>query len=151
VNFSNPMLGKEEIATLIPHAGDMCLLDGVVRWNEDGISCVSASHRRLDNPLRVQGRLPAVSGIEYAAQAMAVHGALAGNASRPRAGYLASVRDAVFFYRDLDGLEGELTVDAKRLMGDAERVLYEFTLRIGGVEVISGRAAVVLDVSTSTE
>ena len=149
--MSNPVLGRKEIAAMIPHAGDMCLLDGVVRWNEDSISCISASHRRADNPLRTQGRLPAVSGIEYAAQAMAVHGALAGKSHAPRAGYLASVRDVVCTGRELDSPDGELTVDAKRLMGDGNRVLYEFTLRVGSTESISGRAAVVLDVSVETE
>jgi predicted hotdog family 3-hydroxylacyl-ACP dehydratase len=136
------------IAALIPHAGPMCLLDGVVSWDENRIRCVSGSHRDATNPLRVDGQLPAVCGIEYAAQAMAVHGGLAGNVPRrPRAGYLASVRDVICRRQRLDDLEGSLFVEAARVLGDGGRVIYEFRLWVGELEVLSGRAAVVLDVA----
>ena len=146
MSASKLLLTKEDVAAMIPHAGDMCLLDGVLMWDADGISCISASHHRRDNPLRVQDRLSVINGIEYAAQAMAVHGALAGRAgSAPRAGYLASVRDVVCRCRDLDELAGELTIDARRLLSDGDRVLYEFMLRAGDTLLLSGRAAVILD------
>lgn len=140
------MVTKEGIAAMIPHAGDMCLLDGVLTWDAGSIRCISASHHSPRNPLRVNGRLSATSGIEYAAQAMAVHGALAGKVGyTPRAGYLASVRDVACRCRDLDEQAGELTIDARQLAGDGDRVLYEFTLRTGNTALLSGRAAVVLD------
>ena len=60
----------------IPHKGRMCLLDDVLSWDRSRIRCRSAQHRTPDNPLRAHGRLGAACGIEYAAQAMAVHGAL---------------------------------------------------------------------------
>ena len=139
-------LTKAELATLIPHAGAMCLLDGVVHWDAVKIRCMSRSHRDPENPLRADGQLPAVCGVEYAAQAMAVHGALAGIVgARPKAGYLASLRDVACRKSRLDDLEGELIVDAGQLMGDAGRVIYQFTLRVGEVEVLSGRATVVLE------
>ena len=140
---------KAEIAKLIPHAGAMCLLDGVVRWDSARIRCVSRTHLDIANPLRADGQLPAACGIEYAAQAMAVHGGLAGmTGSRPKAGYLVSLRDVIFRTRRLDDLEGDLMVDAEQLMGDQHRVIYQFTLQAGGVEVLSGRATVVLDAAT---
>jgi predicted hotdog family 3-hydroxylacyl-ACP dehydratase len=139
-------LTKAELATLIPHVGDMCLLDAVVHWDAVKIRCMSRSHRDPDNPLRADGQLPAVCGVEYAAQAMAVHGALAGIVGgKPKAGYLASLRDVACRKSRLDDLEGELIVDAAQLMGDAGRVIYQFTLRVGEVEVLSGRATVVLE------
>lgn len=139
-------LTKAELATLIPHAGAMCLLDGVVHWDAVKIRCMSRSHRDPDNPLRADGQLPAVCGVEYAAQAMAVHGALAGIVGgKPKAGYLVSLRDVACRKCRLDDLEGELIVDAGQLMGDAGRVVYQFTLRVGEVEVLSGRATVVLE------
>ena len=95
--------------------------------------------------MRAGGQLPAVCGIEYAAQAMAVHGGLAGGGGKPKAGYLASLRDVACRKNRLDDLEGELIVDAEKLMGDASRVIYQFTLRVGEAEVLSGRATVVLD------
>lgn len=140
------MHAKADIARLIPHAGAMCLLDGVVRWDPARIRCISRTHRDIENPLRAGGQLPAVCGIEYAAQAMAVHGGLAGTiGSRPKSGYLVSLRDVIFRQSRLDNLEGDLVVDAEQLMGDQNRVIYQFALRVGTVEVLSGRATVVLD------
>ena len=91
--------------------------------------------------------MPAVCGIEYAAQAMAVHGGLAGKVGgRPRAGYLASLRDVVCRRDRLDDLEGDLVVEAEQVVGDERaRDLPSSRLRVGEVEVLSGRAMVVLD------
>ncbi|MEO7728912.1 MAG: hydroxymyristoyl-ACP dehydratase [Burkholderiales bacterium] len=139
-------LTRSDIAALIPHAGAMCLLDGVVRWDATHISCIARSHRDVDNPLRAGGRLDALCGIEYAAQAMAVHGGLAGSVgARPKAGYLVSLRDVICRESRLDNLHGDLVVDAERLMGDEGRVIYQFALRVGAAAIMSGRATVVLD------
>ncbi len=75
------MLDHAGIAARIPHQGAMCLLDAVVDWSETAISCRAVSHADPANPLRADGRLGAAAGIEYAAQAMAVHGALLAAAS----------------------------------------------------------------------
>jgi len=139
-------LTRDEIAGMIPHAGGMCLLDGVVHWDEKRIRCFSRSHRDASNPMRVGGHLPALCGIEYAAQAMATHGGLAGGScGRPRAGYLASVRDVVCRRHRLDDLQQDLIIEAERLMGDEAHVVYRFTLRAGGLKLLSGRATVSLD------
>ena len=141
------MLGKTEIAGLIPHSGMMCLLDEVVSWDALKIRCTTRTHRDPRNPMRSRDELPALCGIEYAAQAMAVHGGLAGTvAAKPRAGYLVSVRDVVCRRQRLDDLEGELVVDAEQLMGDARGVMYRFSISAGETEILSGRATVVLDV-----
>jgi predicted hotdog family 3-hydroxylacyl-ACP dehydratase len=139
-------LTRAQIGVLIPHSGAMCLLDGVLEWDASRIRCMSRSHRDGGNPLRVDGQLPALCGIEYAAQAMAVHGGLAGaTRGKPRAGYLASLRDVACRRDRLDDLDGDLVVDAEQEAADGSRVIYSFTLRVGAVEVLSGRAAVVLD------
>lgn len=123
----------------------MCLLDGVLEWDDRHIRCVSRGHRAPDNPLRAGERVAAVCGVEYAAQAMAAHGGLTRKtADRPRAGYLASLRDVVCHRDRLDDLAGDLLVDAELVAEDGELVLYQFTLRVGDVEVLRGRAAVVL-------
>ncbi len=94
----------------------------------------------------MDGQLSALCGIEYAAQAMAIHGALAGNVgSRPRLGYLASLREVSCRRARLDDLEGDLIVAAERLMGEESRVIYRFEVGVGDVEVLRGRAAVILD------
>lgn len=142
------MISREDIAGMIPHAGAMHLLDGVLSWDADRIRCLSRSHRDRQNPLRMDGRLSALCGIEYAAQAMAIHGALAGNvATRPRLGYLASLREVRCSRPLLDDLEGDLIVEAERMMGEESHLIYGFEVRVGDVEVLRGRAAVVLEAS----
>ena len=139
-------LSAREIARLIPHSVPMCLLDGVVQWDARRIQCMSRGHRAADNPLRSGERLPALCGVEYAMQAMAVHGGLTGKVGgRPRAGYLASLRDVECRAARLDNLDGDLVVEADLLAGEASHASYRFTLQVGGVEVLSGRALVVLD------
>ncbi len=142
------MIGRTEIAALIPHAGAMCLLDEVVSWDAAHILCRSASHRRNDHPLARDGQLPAVCGVEYAAQAMAVHGALSGpDGTEPTGGYLASLRDVACQVERLDSLRGDLEIEAEQLLGEAGRVIYRFAIRCDGRKLLSGRAAVVLGIS----
>jgi predicted hotdog family 3-hydroxylacyl-ACP dehydratase len=89
-------LDRAWIESRIPHHGPMCLLDEVIGWDTERITCISGSHRSADNPLRARGRLGIACGIEYAAQAMAVHGALvaAVEAGRSAAGSPRSVAPA---------------------------------------------------------
>ena len=70
-----------EIAALIPHQGRMNLLDAVLACSPQAITCRARGHGRADHPLRLDGLLPAPVGIEYAAQAMALHGALNAHAA----------------------------------------------------------------------
>src|SRR5258708_3794232 len=99
--------GRTAIAGLIPHSGAMCLLDEVLAWDAATIKCRTASHRQLGNPLSRGGSLAAICGIEYAAQAMAVHGRLAdATGDRPVSGFLASVREVHCNVGRLDRLPG---------------------------------------------
>lgn len=140
------MLDRAAIAARIPHQGAMCLLDAVVDWSATAISCRAVSHADPANPLRANGRLGAAAGIEYAAQAMAVHGALLTAASdAPRRGYLASVRAVHLHVARLDDLPGELTITAERLSGDGNHILYRFSVGHAGRCLVEGRAAVILD------
>jgi predicted hotdog family 3-hydroxylacyl-ACP dehydratase len=140
-------LSRADIAEMIPHAGPMCLLDGVVRWDAATIRCITRTHGDPANAMRTDDGLSALCGIEYAAQAMAIHGCLTGAVDgRPRAGYLAGLRDVLCHRERLDDIDGELFVDAELLMGDESRVVYRFALLEGGSEVISGRATVILSV-----
>ena len=126
----------------------MCLLDAVREWSGEAITCTASSHTAPANPLRADGRLGAANGIEYAAQAMALHGSLlAGGADSPRQGYLTSVRGVTLHAARLDDLPGELIVRAERLSGDANNILYQFSVSHADRCLLAGRAAVVLDAS----
>lgn len=137
-------MDKAALCALIPHHGNMCLLDGVESWDENHIVCISNSHTQTDNPLRKNGRLHALIGIEYAAQAMAVHGALLTQDSGPRPGYLAGLRDIQCFTQTLDFPQAMLRIEAERLMGDSQHLLYQFQLYADTVKIISGRTTVIL-------
>lgn len=121
----------------------MCLLHEVLQCDSDGITCRAISHTDPDHPLRENGSLSAVNGIEYAAQAMAVHGALAGDLD-VAPGVLAAVRDVRLHVDRLDDLSGELLVHARKLWAESGWLLYEFTISSGGADVIQGRATVML-------
>jgi predicted hotdog family 3-hydroxylacyl-ACP dehydratase len=59
------------------------------------------------------------------------------------------VRNVEMQAERLDTLDGPLIVEAERISGDANNVLYSFTLRCGERTVMTGRAAVILDASGS--
>ena len=135
------------IADLVPHRGAMCLLAAVERHDDRSIVCRATSHCLADNPLRLDGRLPAVAGIEYAAQALAAHCALVDEVSlgpRRRRGLLAAARNVTLNVARLDDVPGPLTVRAERLIADEARLLYRFVIESGNRELLSGRVAVVL-------
>jgi predicted hotdog family 3-hydroxylacyl-ACP dehydratase len=140
-------LGRSWIEAHLPHQGRMCLIDSVLEWSAERIRCASDGHRALDHPLRTHGRLGSACGIEIAAQAMALHGALlaAQGGGRPGAGLLASVRGLRLHVARLDDVQAQLICDAVRMAGDAGTALYEFELHAGVSPLLSGRATVVLD------
>ena len=138
-------LDRRWIEAHIPHQGPMCLLEEVLTWDGTRIRCRATSHLLPDNPLRSGGRLGAVCGVEYAGQAMAVHGAIVASMSDTRvpAGYLASVRNLVLQVTRLDDLAEDLIASAERLAGDETTALYQFAVSSAGRELLSGRASVV--------
>jgi predicted hotdog family 3-hydroxylacyl-ACP dehydratase len=140
------------IAGHIPHQGSMCLLDYVEAWDEQRIRCRASSHRAADNPLRAYGRLGAACGIEYAAQAMAVHGALLSppDSTSARAGYLVSVRGTRLHVPRLDDIAAELLVEATCITRGENNILYQFSVSAAGRLLLDGRAAVVINADALT-
>ena len=143
----NPILNHAWIASHIPHQGSMCLLDHVETWDKETIICHASSHRAADNPLRAHGQLGIACGIEYAAQAMAVHGALLApvDSERPRVGYLVSVRGVNMHVSRLDDIAADLLITASCIMASESNMLYEFSVKAEGQTLLEGRAAVVLN------
>lgn len=140
------LIDQAEIQKLIPHAGDMCLLSGVTQWDATHITCAAHSHRDASNPLARDGKVHALTGIEFAAQAMAVHGGLTGLVGqRPRAGLLVSVRDVEAHVKYLSDHADDLQIEAEQLMAGSSSVTYSFQIRAGSQELLTGRATVMLD------
>ena len=140
------LVERADLARLLPHRGAMCLLNAVVSASESAIVCSATSHRSPTNPLRVGGRLQALAAIEYAAQAMAVHGGLAtgvpGAAAEP--GRLVAVRDVRLYATTLDDVAEDLEIAATRVAADAAGLVYAFSVAAGGQLLVEGRATVML-------
>jgi len=135
------------ITARIPHSGTMCLLHSVLDWSTDDIRCRIVNHADLSHPLRTASGLLSVCAIEYAAQAMALHGALCASAAAPpRQGALASARSVRLRVPRLDDAAGPLQVCAVLIGSDPQQALYRFELSdAAGQVLVDGRAAVVLD------
>lgn len=138
------MLDKTEICARIPHALPMCLLERVDAWDESTLVCGSATHRDPDNPLRHHDRLDAVCAIEYAAQAMALHGALLqDNPFAAGRAYLGALRGIQLHLSRLDDIDGELRIKVERMAGDQNGSIYGFEVSVHGRLLVEGRATVI--------
>ena len=140
------------IASHIPHQGSMCLLDCVEKWDSEKIRCRAISHRNADNPLCARGQLAAACGIEYAAQAMAVHGALLApeGSTAPRVGYLVSVRGAQLHVPRLDNIAADLRVEASCITHNENNILYQFSISAADQLLLDGRATVIVNAEAFT-
>ena len=143
------LMGQSEIASRIPHQGSMCLLQEVQAMDADHIICATRTHLDPANPMREGGRMGAALGIEYAAQAMALHGALAAQARQvpaPTMGFLVSVRSVALHVSRLDDVPGRLTVQARSDADNGDHSVYTFAISAeGGRPLVDGRAVVMLD------
>lgn len=133
----------------------MCLLEEVLAWDPQDITCRSISHRAADHPLRAHTRLGAACAIEYAAQAMALHGALlqlqpqllpppqsaSSDSEGSSFGLLASAREVELAVARLDDIDEDLLVSARRLHADAGGALYTFSVHGGQRLLARGRVS----------
>ena len=148
------MIERAELASLIPHAGLMCLNDTVIEWDRESVTCSTSSHLRAENPLLKNNKLAGLHAIEYCAQAMAVHGGLLAREQGTQLppGYLAAVRNVELNYAWLDDIKQDLLIDARQLMAQGGSLMYEFEMyfiqdtgKTKGekVKVATGRATVI--------
>ncbi|HSW27785.1 MAG TPA: hydroxymyristoyl-ACP dehydratase [Burkholderiaceae bacterium] len=122
----------------------MCLLDGMLSCTADEIVCQAGDPADPTHPLRLAGTLPAACALEYASQAMALHGALCapgGDGATP--GFLASARGVQLHVPRLDDAPGPLRVRARRLASDPGQAIYSFELHDASERLlVDGRATV---------
>jgi len=144
----------EWFVTHLPHQGAMCLLEELLDWDARRLRAASRLHRTLAHPLRAHGRLGAACGIEFAAQAMAAHGALLAPAGTEvaGAGVLVSLRSVKLEVTRLDDIEEDLVASVERVSGDDSTVLYDFSVTAGSASdarrLLAGRATVMLRLPT---
>jgi predicted hotdog family 3-hydroxylacyl-ACP dehydratase len=137
-------LDRSDFEHLIPHADEMCLLARVVACDETSIRCEADNHGDRANPLRNARGLPASAGIEYAAQAMALHAALQRDGSGAiQSGAIAVLSNIEWTADFLDGVEGPLSVEATLLAGTGGGRQYSFAVGPrGAAAVITGTVVV---------
>lgn len=139
-------IDRATLASLVPHAGAMCLWDEVVDWDAQRIVLRSNGHRDPAHPLRSGDQLRAVHLCEYGAQAMAVHGGLLarerGAVAPP--GMLVALRGVALHCARIDDLPGPIECEAEALIAGEGAQQYRFALRHAGTLLAEGRAAVML-------
>lgn len=133
------MLDRAAIAARLPHAGRMCLLDRVLHWDERSIRCSAVSHRDCDHPLREAGGLATLAGIEYAAQAAAVHGTLLNATAAPRSGVLAALKNVTTTRPWLHDVAGDIVIETTLLHSDPTGGIFAFALFVDTESVLSGQ------------
>ena len=133
-------LDRSAIGRLVPQSDAMCLLDGVSEWNAHSIICTAAS-AGPSHPLARGAAVPAIVACEYAAQAAAIHGALAEASQLPRAGMLAKLMDIELHARCFPQGE-QVRVEADMLSRVAQGCLYAFVVRAGDRPICNGRLMV---------
>ena len=140
------IVDRATIASLVPHAGAMCLWDAVSHWDAQSIVLQAHGHRDPTHPLRSHDQLRAVHLCEYGAQAMAVHGGLLarerGVVAPP--GMLVALRNVVLHVARIDDLPGPLECEAEALVASDTAQQYRFAIHHAGTLLAEGRAAVML-------
>jgi predicted hotdog family 3-hydroxylacyl-ACP dehydratase len=123
----------------------MCLLDGVTEWSDTHLICRTGTHRAALNPLRRGDQLETICGLEYAAQAMAIHIAIVlGTDIPPLEGYLVAVRDLVLQRSRLDDISADLTILVRRVVGEDTTFIYTFGVCEDRRVLLNGRATIFL-------
>lgn len=139
------MIPREDFIDLIPHAGRMCLVEQVATWDDAHLVAHSATHRDRDHPLSRAGRVAAIHALEYAAQAMAIHGALlaarAGTELPP--GFLAGARGLRLHVDHLDDIAADLVIAVERQFVQGGNLIYGFTVTAADGPVADGTATVI--------
>jgi predicted hotdog family 3-hydroxylacyl-ACP dehydratase len=139
-------IGRDWIARHIPHHAAMCLIDDVTAWDAEVIHCTTQTHTHIGNPLRADGRLGAICGVEYAAQAVAIHRAIllaqqsaTASIAAPLQGYLAALRDLETLVERLDAFPQPLEIVASRYAALDGGAIYDFIVRQASSTLQTGR------------
>jgi predicted hotdog family 3-hydroxylacyl-ACP dehydratase len=130
----------------------MCLLHELISWDATSIRCTAVSHLDLANPLRIEGRLAPIHAVEYASQACALHGALAGSGAQACAevggggtaarSLLAAVSQIELGSFYLDVIQGHLLISAWRELASRGGAIYRFAVEGEGNTLARGRLTV---------
>ncbi len=148
-------MNKIEICQLLPHTGNMCLIDHLLSWDNTQLIAQTESHLKQDNPLRQGNTINSIIGIEYAAQTMALHTALLfqkqetqEQEAQKNSGYLATIRNiqinAEKLNISLSDIAQPLIISVYLLMSDTQGYCYKFNISTNDVTLLSGQLTIFL-------
>ena len=138
------MLDAADLYRILPHSDDMRLIARIVEWDENSIRCTATSHRDPANPLRVGDLLPVLCGLEYAAQALALHGVLVANESAD----MSLNRERIFVViaknvrcqvDRLDGFDDELEIRGRVVFRQSAAAVYGTEVEAAGRILLEGQ------------
>ena len=137
-------LNAKEIASLIPHGEGMSLLDKVISWSDEQITCSTLSHTHSNNPLRINHELHSCSLIEYGAQAAAIHAALlAGSIAKHNGTAFVGAVKNITWSCPLVPNTGNLIITAAVEFADEKGAIYRFEALHHDIIIISGKLILV--------
>ena len=147
--YNNPInypIDQQAIGKILPHAGSMILLEQITSASADTLYASTQSHLDKSNPLLLNKQLNSINGIEYAAQAMAIHAHLIADTTQkqPQSGYLATVRNTTIDHPYLSQSKSELIIKVIRIMADQKGFSYNFQIYDNEQSYISGRITIIL-------
>jgi len=120
------------------------LIDQVDSAASEEVVCSTRTHLSPDNPLRVNGMIPAAAAIEYAAQAMAIHAALT-QGGPPRRGFLVVASGVTWTADRLDAVDAPMAIRATRLAAMGNGAQYAFLVSAGTAVSVSGTLTLQLE------
>ncbi len=137
-----------ELYQQLPHSGAMCLLDQVIAWDEQRICCSTDSHLSAANPLRQNGVLSGLCALEYAAQALALHGVL-NRQQRTVSGeyaeaYVVSSKQLAFSVGNLSDAVDSLIIEAELTVWHEASAVYAVSVSAGECCLLQGDLTVML-------
>ncbi len=148
-------LAQESLCRLIPHHGSMCLLKKVDFFDDENITRLADSHRLDDNPLRDDLGLSSINGIEYGAQAIAIHAALTRqqdeSSSEAQSGYLVQVKNVSFTPCDLSLKLEYLKIEATQVLMTERNLIYSFAVSHEGERLVEGRITIFMSAPNDIE
>ncbi len=135
VEESGPNILAADLYQHLPHGGNMQLIKKVKAWDEHSIHCQTNSHLSRSNPLLDASHLPATSAIEYAAQALALHGVIKKQAKglldQANKAFVVSAKGLHFDQVNLSQFEQTLDVSATVLIGNSQSAVYSVQVSAG--------------------
>lgn len=136
-----PMTASNEMpkfADLVPHSGDMVLLDRVVEKTNDTISC--ALCLQPESRFVREGRVRPLVGLEYMAQAVAAYAGWSDlvDGDNPEIGFLIGVRNFVSTTPWLS-CDTHYLVEAKHVWGSDRLGSFETRITHEGAPIIEAK------------